>query len=139
MIKYIFGALLVVSGFCNAQTVFGKWVTVDDETGKERSVVEIYENNGKVYGKIIKILNANKQNVKCESCKGDKKNQPILGMVIIEGLVKNDEVYEDGTILNPDNGKLYKCRLKLTENSNQLQVRGYVAFFYKTQYWKKLN
>ena len=121
-----------------SQEILGKWKTIDDETGKEKSIVEIYENDGKVYGKIVALLNPSEANPKCSNCDGDKKDQPILNMVIIEGLEKDDDVYEGGTILNPENGKEYKCRLKIEEDKDTLQVRGYVAFFYKTQYWKRV-
>lgn len=122
-----------------AQDIIGRWKTVDDETGEEKSIVEIYENNGKVYGKIVKLLNPKEDNPVCTKCDGDKKGKPILGMIIIDGLEKKDDVYEGGSILNPSNGKVYKCRLKIEEDSDTLQVRGYVAFFYKTQYWKRVN
>ena len=118
--------------------ILGKWKTIDDETGKEKSIVEIYEDNGKVYGKIVEILTEKKKAV-CSKCDGDKKGQPILDMVIIEGLEKDDDVYDGGTILNPENGKEYKCRLKIGDDKDTLQVRGYVAFFYKTQYWKRVK
>ena len=123
----------------SAQTITGKWKTIDDETGDEKSIVEIYESNGKIYGKIIELLNPKNKDFKCTKCEGENKDKLIKGMVIIDGLTKDDEVYEDGNILNPSNGKLYKCRLKLEENPNRLQVRGYIAFFYKTQYWQRIN
>jgi len=123
----------------NAQSIFGKWKTIDDETGKEKSIVEIYEKDGKVYGKIIELINPKQKNPLCSKCDGSKKDKPVLGMVIIEGLEKDDDVYNDGTILNPENGKVYSCRLKLDDEKDTLQVRGYVAFFYKTQYWKRAS
>ena len=60
-------------------------------------------------------------------------------MVIIDGLEKNNDLYEGGTILNPNNGKEYKCRLKLEDGNETIQVRGYVGLFYKTQYWKRVR
>ncbi|WP_299521240.1 DUF2147 domain-containing protein [Winogradskyella sp.] len=131
-------AFIFTFNVASSQSILGKWKTIDDETGNEKSIVEIYEDDGKVYGKIVEILTENKKAV-CSKCDGDKKNQPILNMVIIEGLEKDDDVYEGGTILNPENGKEYKCRLKIGEDQDTLQVRGYVAFFYKTQYWKRVN
>ena len=125
--------------YLNAQSVLGTWKTIDDETGEEKSLVKIYEKEGKIYGKIIKILNSEKKNSVCSKCKGKQKNKPILGMIIIDGLTKDDDVYEGGKILNPSNGKVYKCRIKLDEDdANKLQVRGYVGFFYKTQYWVRV-
>jgi len=134
--------LFCISSFLfnlSAQSIFGKWKTIDDETGDEKSIVEIYKTNGKVYGKIVDILNSKKKDAKCTACEHKNKNQPILGMVIIEDMEKDDDVYEDGTILNPSNGKVYKCRLKLEDDPDTLQVRGYVAFFYKTQYWQRIK
>ena len=128
--------------FCSfaltAQSVFGKWKTIDDETGQEKSIVQIYESDGKVYGKIVEILTDKKEAV-CNKCEGEKNGKPILGMQIIEGLEKDDDVFEGGTILNPSNGKVYKCRLKIEDDPDTLQVRGYVAFFYKTQYWQRVE
>lgn len=121
-----------------AQSVTGKWKTIDDNTGDVKSVVEIYEDEGKIYGKIIKLTNPKLKNATCIECKGEKKDEPIIGMVFIEDLSKNDDVYEGGRITNPENGKSYKCRIKL-EDSDTLQVRGYLAFFYRTQYWKRIK
>jgi uncharacterized protein (DUF2147 family) len=140
--KNLFTTVLILLSisFVSAQTITGKWKTIDDETGQEKSIVTIYEQDGKIYGKIIEILNPEKKNSKCTKCEGQKKDQPILGMVIIEGLVKDDDVYNGGEILNPSNGKVYDCRLKLdADNPDSLQVRGYIAFFYKTQYWQRVK
>jgi len=139
MIKYIALLCLINFSLLNSQSILGTWKTIDDETGKERSIVNIYKKDGKIYGKIIKVLNPTQKNPKCTKCKGKHKNKPIVGLQIIDGLTKDDDVYEDGTILNPSNGKIYKCRLKLTEDPNKLQVRGYIAFFYKTQYWLRVQ
>lgn len=123
----------------SAQDIFGKWKTIDDETGEAKSIVKIYESEGEVYGDIIEILRPKRKNATCDKCEGKDNGKPILGLTIIKGLTKEDEVFEGGTILNPSNGKVYKCRLKLEDNPNTLQVRGYVAFFYKTQYWKRVK
>lgn len=124
---------------CVSQGIIGNWKTIDDETGEPKSIVKIYEQDGKVFGEIVEILNPKRKNAVCDNCEGDLKDKPILGMTIIKDMVKDDDVYEDGTIFNPSTGKLYKCRLMLTEDPNRLQVRGYVAFFYKTQYWERIK
>ena len=122
-----------------AQSVTGKWKTFDDETGDAKSIVEIYEKNGKIYGKIIEILEKGKEDKTCDKCKGSKKDKPVKGMVIIEGLSKDGDNWEDGTILDPRNGKEYKCRINL-ENSDKLKVRGYlgVSLLGRTQYWTRI-
>lgn len=123
-----------------SQSVFGKWKTVDDETGVEKGVVEIYEKDGKVFGKIIEILDAKHRYKKCVSCTGDDKNKPILGLTFIKGLRKNGTEYDGGKILDPKNGKLYKCYINL-ENKDKLKVRGYLGFslFGRTQYWYRVK
>lgn len=135
----VFFTVFFMFSFLSAQSVLGKWKTIDDSTGKARSIIEIYESDGKIYGKIIELIDPKSKNPLCDECKGANKNQPIIGLIIINGLSKNDDVYEDGTILNPENGKTYDCRLKFEDDEDTLQVRGYLAFFYKTQYWKRIK
>uniref|UniRef100_UPI003753334B DUF2147 domain-containing protein n=1 Tax=Flavobacterium sp. TaxID=239 RepID=UPI003753334B len=109
-----------------SQTVIGRWKTIDDETGKEKGVVEIYEKNGKIYGKIVEILDAQHRDKKCTLCKGDDKNKPILGLTFIKGLTKDGDEYNDGQVLDPKNGKLYKCYITLIGN-DKLKIRGYIG------------
>ena len=137
--KFIFLLLIVLNPKVFSQDILGQWKTIDDETGKAKSIVEIYEKDGKIYGKIIELINPKQKNPLCTKCGGSNKDKPVLGLVIINGLKENDDVYDGGTILNPENGKVYTCRLKIEEDKDTLQVRGYVAFFYKTQYWKRIS
>jgi uncharacterized protein (DUF2147 family) len=131
-------SLMVTSAY--AQDIFGKWRTIDDETGKAKSIVEIYESNGKVFGKIVDIVNPARKNAICNKCEGDDKGKPIVGFVLIRNLKKQGRYYEGGTIFDPNKGKEYKCRLGLLEdNTDVLQVRGYIAFFYATQYWERVT
>ncbi|THD67491.1 DUF2147 domain-containing protein [Robertkochia marina] len=146
MKKRVFSSLLCLGLFigglasANAQSVFGKWKTIDDETGDPKSIVEIYEEGGQVYGKIVEILNKDRQDAKCTECDGENKDKPILGMVIIEGLEKEDDAYEGGTILDPNKGKEYKCKIWVDEdNNNKLNVRGYIAFLFRTQEWFRVK
>lgn len=129
--------------FCQigfSQTVFGKWKTIDDVTGKEKGVVEIFEHKGKVYGRIIEIFEAEKKHLKCELCDGDDKNKPLLGMNIIKGLKKDGEEYNSGKVLDPKNGKLYKCYITL-EEKDKLKIRGFIgiSIFGRTQYWYRIK
>ena len=78
-----------------AQSVLGQWKTVDDETGKEKSIVEIYGNNGKIYGKVIEILDKTKQDMMCITCSGVNKGKKIKGLILIEGLKKSGSSWED--------------------------------------------
>jgi uncharacterized protein (DUF2147 family) len=119
-----------------SQSVLGKWKTIDDETGQAKSIVEVYERSGKVYGKIVEILNPEKRNAVCTKCKGADKNAPILGLIIIKGLVKDGDEYNDGKILDPLKGEEYKCLIEL-DGKDKLKVRGFVgvSLFGRTQYW----
>lgn len=132
--------LFICSFAAKAQNVTGKWKTIDDETGEARSIVEIYEQDGKVYGKIVEILLKNKKEATCVDCPGEDKGKPIKGLEIIKGLEKDDDEWADGKILDPTTGKLYKCYIAL-ENPDKLKVRGYIgiSLLGRTQYWTRVN
>lgn len=123
-----------------SQSVLGKWKTIDDETGQQKSIVEIYETNGKIYGKIIEIFDEKHKGELCKECSGADKNKPILGMVVLRGLTKDDDEYSDGKIIDPKNGKIYKCTISL-ESKDKLKVRGYIGFSLigRSQYWVRLK
>ena len=131
---------LLFSTIFYSQGVIGKWKTIDDETAKAKSIIEIYEKSGKIYGKVIEILEAENKKKVCSNCSGEDKNKPILGMVIIKGLSKEGNEYTFGKILDPKNGKLYKCFIEL-EGKDKLKVRGYIgiSLFGRTQYWYRVK
>jgi uncharacterized protein (DUF2147 family) len=132
--------LLLVGSVSGQSTALGIWKSIDDKTGEAKSNVEIYERNGKVYGKIVKIL-TDKPDAKCIECKGEKHNQPVLGLQVIEGLVKVDGEYKSGTILDPENGNTYGCSIWLAEGDpNQLKLRGkHWTGIYRTQTWYRVK
>ncbi|RXR19265.1 DUF2147 domain-containing protein [Flavobacterium amnicola] len=121
-ILFLFGCFQM-----HAQTVLGKWKTIDDKTKEIKSVVEIFESNGKIYGKVVEIFDATKRDRKCEKCEGNDKNKPVLGMQIIRGLKKDGEAYDGGKIIDPETGGIYKCSIKLS-GKDKLEVRGYMGF-----------
>lgn len=123
-----------------AQDVTGKWKTVDDETGKAKSIVEIYKQDGKIFGKVVEIIDPAKRDAVCIECPGNAKGKPILGLVILKDLKKDGSEYSDGTIMDPTNGKVYKSYIEL-EDANKLKVRGYVGFSLlgRTQYWTRVQ
>ena len=136
----LFLVLFSMNIYAQGHGVIGKWNTIDDATGKAMSVVEIFEYNNKIYGKVIEILNPKNRNNTCKDCPGDDHNKPILGLVIIKGLVKDGLEYNDGRILDPKSGKLYKCYIEL-EGTDKLKVRGYLGFSLigRTQYWERVK
>ncbi|WLD24535.1 DUF2147 domain-containing protein [Flavobacterium dauae] len=135
----IFVLSVVASLELQAQTVTGKWKTIDDETGKAKSIVEISEKNGKIYGKVVEIL-TDKKDAKCDKCPGADKGKPIKGLTIIKGLKKDGSEYSGGTITDPGSGKEYKCALKL-EGANKLNVRGYIGIqaLGRSQTWVRVK
>ena len=140
--KWIFSFVLflLTTISSNAQSIFGKWHSFDEETNKVESVIEIYQKNGKVYAKIIEITDPIRRDATCLKCKGKKKDKPILGMDILSGLTKDDDEWNGGTILDPKNGKEYKCYIKLLDN-NTLKLRGYIGFSLigRTALWKRAD
>lgn len=122
----------------NAQTIFGAWNSFDEETNRLESVIEVYEKNDQVFAKIIKITNLENQGAICINCSGERKNAPILGMNILTGLKKDGDEWSGGKILDPKNGKEYKCYIQLLDE-NTLKIRGYIGFsmFGRTAIWKR--
>jgi uncharacterized protein (DUF2147 family) len=120
-----------------AQSPVGNWKTVDDKTKEVKSIVQIYEQGGQLYGKIVKLFRkpGEDPNPKCTKCGGAKKDQPIIGMVILEGMKPDGDEWSGGRILDPDNGKTYKCIIKV--EGGKLKVRGYIgmSLLGRTQYW----
>lgn len=133
--------MFVLGAFMSqAQSVTGKWKTIDDETGEEKSIVEITEKDGKIYGKVVEILNPAKKDAKCQGCKGADKDKPIVGLTILKGLSKDGNEWSGGQILDPNKGKLYKCTVKLN-GTDKLDVRGYVgiSLIGRTQTWLRVQ
>ena len=125
----------------HAQSVTGKWKTTDDKTGEQKSIVEIFERDGKVFGKIIRIFPSEGENPDplCNECPEDDAlyKKKIIGMEIIKDMQKSGSEYSEGNILDPEEGKVYKCKLWL--EGNDLKVRGYWGPFYRTQTWARIN
>lgn len=121
--------------------IFGKWITIDDKTGRERSLVEIFEKDGKAFGKIVKFIeNPEKETTeRCTECDedDDRHNQLVLGMEFIRDMELDGDRWEDGTILDPEEGRVYDCKIWVEDE--KLRVRGFIAFFYRTQNWYKFK
>jgi uncharacterized protein (DUF2147 family) len=121
-----------------AESPVGTWKTVDDKSGKVLSQVQIYEEGGKLFGKITGLTEPNDKEGKpktCTHCSGPDKDKPIVGLVIIRDLSRSGDSYKGGTILDPEDGKVYKAEIWVEDG--KLKVRGYVGFLYKTQAWLK--
>lgn len=117
----------------------GFWKTIDDSTNEPRAIVEIKEVDGKLFGNIVKTFPKEGDKTECTECSGDKKDKPIVGLEIIWDLKKDGDEYTGGYILDPKNGKTYKAKITLIENSEKLKVRGFIGFSLlgRTQTWLK--
>jgi uncharacterized protein (DUF2147 family) len=108
-------------------TPVGRWKTIDDKTGKPKAIIRIYLENGRLFGRIEATLDPNGKKV-CDLCKDERKNQPIVGMVVLRGLAQRGEEYSGGDILDPDNGSIYRCKMRLQDGGRQISVRGFIGF-----------
>jgi uncharacterized protein (DUF2147 family) len=135
-------ALTGMSAWAQASPV-GLWKTIDDETKQEKSLVRISETAGVLQGRVEKIADPAKQESVCELCEGALKNQKVLGMAILDGVKRagSADVWEGGTILDPNNGKVYKVKLTPQEGGKRLEVRGYVGvpLLGRTQVWIRVE
>ena len=119
----------------------GHWHTLDEKTNEVKSQIQITESGGVVSGKIEKLLRKDaKQDAVCDECNDDRKGKPLLGLEIIRGAKKaaDKNVWEDGKILDPENGKNYTLRLTPIEGGKKLEVRGSIGPFGRTQTWVRV-
>ncbi|HEX7913426.1 MAG TPA: DUF2147 domain-containing protein [Paraburkholderia sp.] len=137
----IAGVLLAsaVTAMAQADSPVGTWQTIDDNTGQPKALVQISQDgSGSLSGKVIKGLSANDQpDRRCTACTDARKDQLILGMTIINDMKKDGDAWDNGQILDPENGKVYKCKMHLEEGGNKLVVRGYigVSLLGRSQTW----
>ena len=142
MIKSISAFVLLLGALFTAQaseSPVGLWRTIDDKTGKEKSLVRIVEANGELRATIEKLFREphEEPNPNCDKCPGERKNKPVLGMMIMTGLKKSGSEYDGGEILDPANGKTYRVKMWTAEGGKKLNVRGFigVSLLGRTQVW----
>lgn len=144
MKKVVAAAVLsLVANLALAQaTPVGLWKTIDDDGKTEKSLVRITENNGVYTGTIEKIFDPKNADSKCDKCSDDRKDKPVVGLQIIRGVKQDPDdkaLWGGGEILDPNNGKSYRTRLKPIEGGKKMEMRGYVAFFHRTQTWVRVE
>ncbi len=122
-----------------AQDIVGVWKTIDDRTNLPTSHVEIYKLDNTYYGKVVAMLRDDPATL-CSECKGDKKNEPIMGMVILRDMKKENDIWSSGYIMDPENGKEYKCNIYMKSNLS-LELRGYIGapLFGRSQDWIRVK
>lgn len=123
----------------------GYWRTLDEVTGKPKSIIRIWKDeNNKLQGKVIKVFTSDGSDPTtkiCSACTGIMHNQPIIGMVVLTGLTAKKQQWGNGQIVDPENGKSYKCALRTLENGKKLHVRGYLGLplLGRSQTWERLD
>lgn len=135
----LFSGLALGAPSSSEATPVGQWKTVDDATGKFKSLVSIWEEHGKVYGKIEKILDPSSADPdpSCGHCQGELKNRRLIGLRILWDLKKDGAQWSGGKVLDPESGKIYKCSIAVEDGGKKLKVRGFIGFSLlgRTQYW----
>jgi uncharacterized protein (DUF2147 family) len=144
MTRFFFAAAMLAAGPALAQmTPVGLWRSIDDQTGQARAEISIKDNGrGGLNGKVERSLQAvASPEPNCNLCTDDRKGQPKIGLEIIRDAKKSgsEPLWEGGTILDPENGKVYKLRLSPLDGGKTLQVRGYIGPFFRTQLWQRVQ
>jgi uncharacterized protein (DUF2147 family) len=123
-------------------TPVGLWRTIDDATGRPRALVRVFEQDGRLFGRIEKGLAPDAPaGAVCDLCTDERKGKPKIGLTIIRDMRRDGDTWEGGDILDPDNGKVYRCRLRLADGNRTLEVRGYVgiSLLGRTQMWERVE
>ena len=133
--------ILLFSNLIQSQSVFAKWKTIDDRTGNPKAIINIYEKHGLMFAEVSKIVEPGKENSLCTKCDGDMKDMPVIGMTIIKDGIKNADNEWKGTFLfDPEQAMTFRFKIWLNpDNSNELKVRGYLAFLFRTQTWLRVD
>ena len=144
MIRTAAAFVLAFSSACAMaqMTPVGLRKTIDDDGKTEKSLVRISDNGGVLSGTIEKIFDAAKQDAKCDKCSDERKDKPVLGMTIIRNARQDADdktLWTGGEILDPNNGKTYKTRLKPVDGGKTMEMRGYIGFLYRTQIWQRVE
>ncbi len=125
-----------------AQTVAGTWKTIDDRNGITKAIINIYEDEGLLYGNVKEILEKGKENALCTACEGPRKNQPVTGMRILDGLNREGERSWEGgkrSLFDPEQGRYFRAKVWLDPaDPDKLKVRGYLMFLFRTQTWLRV-
>ena len=130
---------LLLSSISISQSIEDKWITIDIDSGKEKSVVEIYKQDRQYYGKIVRFLEDGVANdAVCKHCKGKMKDKQLMGFNVLKSFKKDGNELINGTVTDPENDKTYDAKLWIDkENPDILNLRAYVSIIFKTIQWKR--
>ena len=138
---FVLAMMLLAQGApSRAASPVGLWQTVSDVTGQPQSVVEVYEDNGRLFARVERVLVTEGVPSTCVKCRDDRKGQPLVGLIIMRNMRKGDKDYSGGDILDPESGKVYRCRMTLDATGQRLTIRGYIgiSLFGRSQVWHRL-
>lgn len=142
LLIFAISLLIVQLSVAAASSPVGLWQSIDDKTNKPRSLIRISQHDGKLSAVIEKgLLATDTADAVCDQCTDERKGQKIIGMTIVKGLMKDGDQYDGGTILDPENGKTYQCKMKLNATGDELEVRGYIgiSLIGRSQIWKRIE
>lgn len=153
MTRLVFASLLILVALpmsllapatvsaASSTSPLGTWKTIDDKTGKARAIVRIYEQDGRLFGRIEQSFTAGDDQRVCIACTDERKNQPIIGLIVIRNIKEQGDEFAGGDILDPESGYLYRCKMHLEDAGMRLIVRGYIGFALlgRSQTWQRQN
>ena len=139
---FVMAILMLASSLVTAAgSPVGVWRSIDDKTKQERSIIRITEENGELKGVVEKIFDQPGDDPAhlCKDCKDERKDKPIIGMAILWGLKKDGDAWAGGEILDPKNGKVYRCKITLSQDGKSLNVRGFIgiSLIGRSQTWHR--
>ena len=138
---FLLSIFILIGLAIQAQSLIGTWRSVDDATNKDKSIVQLYEENGKTYGKVVKFLDPKTDpNRVCGKCTDWRKDQKVMQMMIVRDMKLSGSTWKGGKILDPENGKEYTCTMWFENGKpNELRLRGWVGPFFRTQTWYRVQ
>lgn len=134
--------LLAPAVYAASDTPIGTWTTIDDDTGQAKSIVKIEKVGDTLQGTVIKVLHSDQgEHPVCKDCEGERHNQPVEGMIILWDMQRDGDQWQSGQILDPSNGKTYKCKMSMLDDGQKLKVRGYIGFSLlgRNQVWERVQ
>jgi uncharacterized protein (DUF2147 family) len=144
--RLVFVALAVlpamgVAGAVDLSSATGWWQPIDGKTGEPLGLIRIYEERGLLFGRIEPSSPSDDRSRKCSRCPDERRNQPIIGLVLIRNMRLQGDEYVGGDILDPDTGWIYGCKFRLVDDGRELIMRGFIgiSLFGRSQTWKRVQ
>jgi uncharacterized protein (DUF2147 family) len=136
-----FAAPLCASGASDLASAAGRWQPIDEKTGQPLGLIRIYQQGGLFFGRIEPSSPSDETSRRCTRCTDERRNQPIIGLVLIRNMRQEGDEYTGGDILDPDSGRIYGCKFRLIDGGRKLVMRGYIglSLFGRSQTWQRLE